>query len=432
MNIKPILFLFLMIVSSHAKKKNGNGTRNRKSRYLLVELKEKSGNNKAASDSLFLPENSPKLSWLTSSVLEIKIGEKRNKILLKPTTNIPQLNTPCLFNGKVEGDPLSKVFVSGCHNSPETLASIASSQLPDGILDLSLVNGITTSITDDDAERTGSLDYSSEDMANDVFTPPPLRTRTRTAYFSGLLPSKVILKTDIKYDNSLLQHFNNSHEKTKDWINKVIGHTQTRLHLESIRMKVDIEVGTVGHIKKSIEANKKDIYRLMRKKQPELTSYFCEDLGLGTLGVAFRSSACRRDGYAVNIVELYSRKSVNDIKSAKTYAHELGHNLGMQHDFHKTHGGKGCNGKGLMSYGKTLDSWSTCSNSDFIKYWRTDGHTCLVGADPVTTTPAPLEIRTCVNKQDGAPCQVCLAKIWYCGGTCINEICQGNKEKSGK
>ena len=247
--------------------------------------------------------------------------------MLKPTTNIPQLNTPCLFNGKVEGDPLSKVFVSGCHNSPETLASIASSQLPDGILDLSLVNGITTSITDDDAERTGSLDYSAAGMPNDVLYPP--ETRTYRAYYSGPLPTKVILKTNIKYDNSLLQHFHNSHQKTKDWINKIVGLAQTRLFHESAKIKIAIKVGTVRHIGQSIKAES-SIENLKGKRQTKLTSYFCKDHGGGPYaGIAYLGAACMHDGHAVLIVEHYSRVNP-DIMSAQTFAHEIGHIIGME------------------------------------------------------------------------------------------------------
>merc|ERR1712055_1034293 len=38
-----------------------------------------------------------------------------------------------------------------------------------------------------------------------------------------------------------------------------------------------------------------------------------------------------------------------------------------------------------------------------------------------------LAIESCVNKPDGAWCQVCLQKLWSCGGKCSNGVCQGNK-----
>ena len=54
MNINFVLFLFF-IVASHARQTIGIGSRNRESKYLLVKLKEKDGNKKAASDSPLLP-----------------------------------------------------------------------------------------------------------------------------------------------------------------------------------------------------------------------------------------------------------------------------------------------------------------------------------------------------------------------------------------
>ena len=55
MNIKLILVLFVMVGASSAGKKTGNGSKNRKSRYMLVKLKEESENRKAASESPLLP-----------------------------------------------------------------------------------------------------------------------------------------------------------------------------------------------------------------------------------------------------------------------------------------------------------------------------------------------------------------------------------------
>ena len=252
-----------------------------------------------------------------------------SRISLIRTNYIRHLGTPCLFQGKVEGDPLSKVFVSGCHNSRETLVSIASSQLPNGIVDLSLVDGITNIITSDDVQlRKGTMnqDYSAGGKISDYLF--PRQTRFRAPYIKGPLPSQFILKTDIKYDNSLLKHFNNSHQKTKDWINKIVGLTQTRFYLESIIIKVTLKIGTVAHVDEELKADGKSLGNLYKKHLPDLTSYFCEDLGGSTPwgGFAYVKSACLRSGEAVNIVELFSK---SDIWTAKVFAHELGHNIDM-------------------------------------------------------------------------------------------------------
>ena len=69
----------------------------------------------------------------------------------------------------------------------------------------------------------------------------------------------------------------------------------------------------------------------------------------------------------------------------KVVAHEMGHNMGMLHDFDDTHGGSGgaCDGTGIMSYGSAPNVWSTCSKNDFLAlynsivdssvYWCLDG-----------------------------------------------------------
>ena len=66
----------------------------------------------------------------------------------------------------------------------------------------------------------------------------------------------------------------------------------------------------------------------------------------------------------------------------------------FSHDFDQIHGGNGrpgsnlggCEGTGIMSYGSKSNprnpsaspiAWSTCSNSDFSKWYRRDGHSCL-------------------------------------------------------
>ena len=56
------------------------------------------------------------------------------------------------------------------------------------------------------------------------------------------------------------------------------------------------------------------------------------------------------------------------VQTAELVAHEVGHNLGMAHDFDAQHGGQNgkCNCKGFMSYCKNKpQQWSSCSRKDF-------------------------------------------------------------------
>ena len=86
-------------------------------------------------------------------------------------------------------------------------------------------------------------------------------------------------------------------------------------------------------------------------------------------GIAFTASVCQPshgNGYKSSINE-WRRTAV---EAAMVVAHEVGHNLGMLHDFDRAHRGKGCDGSGIMSYGDPPKQWSTCSVQDFTAHYN--------------------------------------------------------------
>ena len=93
-------------------------------------------------------ESPLKLTWLSSTTLELSFPDGASrKILLTPTSNIPGEPTPDLYTGTVEGDPDSRVTVSGGVGK-ETTVSIASKMVPGGLVDLCISSeGKTSSLS---------------------------------------------------------------------------------------------------------------------------------------------------------------------------------------------------------------------------------------------------------------------------------------------
>jgi hypothetical protein len=362
--------------------------------------------------ALPLPASGPAIRWTGPASLELALPGGPLAIHLSPASALPSLVTPCLWSGRLEGDPGSLVAVRGCWDT-ETTVTIGSTSLPGGVIELIVTNGTSQIVGHDEdmGEEAGTDerfrrqvddddDYDYYDYDYDESSEPLIPDEDPyaiSALYEGPWPTELVMQIYVKYDNSLLKHFRGSHAQSKDWLNQVIMKAKPRLLYKSLNMAIHLTVkGEFEHIDESIRAGAPAV-RLLAKKYESanldhVIAFFGAEIGGDkTHGIAFLGAACNTNGQALAITELYYRKK-SIVASARTLAHELGHTMGIRHDHDPVHGGRRgpCNHKGIMSYGRRPDQWSECSKKDFAEWWREKGYVCILEPEGSTaTTPSP-------------------------------------------
>ena len=152
------------------------------------------------------------------------------------------------------------------------------------------------------------------------------------AAWEGALPHLVEYVTEVKYDQSMLDHFQGSHARARDWVTRVLALAQPKLQAPTLVIKVKLKWDGegedwegIGYLDERIGgAGLAGAKKILSKKVEHAVQYFAADLGGGTHGIAPVSGACRTNGAAMSITELYRRRNA-EIQSSITFAHEVGH-----------------------------------------------------------------------------------------------------------
>jgi len=214
------------------------------------------------------------------------------------------------------------------------------------------------------------------------------------------VPETNLLTLRFGYDEGFLA-VTGSHDDAKAYIESTIPHIQT-LYCHSTSLGTKIQLETVEEPKyvegKYLTASVDSIVEMQPNTaedlgEADLMVYMgWESAYSGVIGIAWKSTVCRPASWDSDDV----KSSINEwrethAEAGHLIAHELGHNLGMDHDFTDAHAAAGCDNTGVMSYGEAVYQWSTCSASDLqAHYILMKDYWCM-----------PLEPSACGTEDDG-------------------------------
>jgi len=312
-------------------------------------------------------------------------------------------NDDCNFIGHLTNEPETCVAMTGCLGSDDIDFTIMSSHASGSTMFHWSKEGDVKLIEPEIEYNIYKPDNLTRTTADDEVIIPGIGEATQ--HFCDKnnceeLPATQLLKIKVVYDNT----FKSGVKNIEKYINALWTHLQANYCHYSLTSKVKVEkVGSSVHVNKNMKDTDNPTLKNFAKDNKDylssgahLVAYLGYQNKPAFSGLASVDAVCRKNTHqnfddwksSINLIgNNYGAHAVG----GGLLAHEIGHNLGMEHDFDEAHGGNGdwktsknaCNHKGVMSYGDGAKSgqWSTCSVNDFKATYnerkKTNGNWCL-------------------------------------------------------
>jgi len=324
--------------------------------------------------------------------------------MIKENQGVPNVEQ-CIYFGHLVKEPEACVAMTGCVGSEDVEFTILSAHNTGShmfkwskegeVQILSSMNNEDDSNNEDSFIPRNNTDYEDGDVV------PEFENAFVEAQVRGSLPPTQHLQVRVGYDNKFLGNAAFNHGVAQFHIRQTWAHMQAYYCHSSLGSKIYVELHSMKHYNVDLPGDNTLAGLTMMKPHSK------KDLGSADLMLYMGLKCCgtKKNGEVSKIGVVCRSSGYNSLKQsvnlwdlggpqyamkAESLAHEIGHQLGIYHDFSKLNGGTGsagestnnCNGKGIMSYGHHLRVWSSCSKANFEAYYNTQKNNWCMTAAP--------------------------------------------------
>uniref|UniRef100_I3KGH4 ADAM metallopeptidase domain 28 n=1 Tax=Oreochromis niloticus TaxID=8128 RepID=I3KGH4_ORENI len=334
----------------------------------------------------------------------------------------------CFYHGRIVNDSESSVSISTCDGLRGYFRTSAQRYLIEPLS--SDDEGDHAVTTFNEKNFTPAVCGVTNTSWSDDYEPPTSRSRSR----SGVTQlQQKYLELVLVADNRAYVKMNRDQKKMRQRIFEIVNFVNMVYKpLRTFIALVGLEIWSNGDLISVTPPAGANLDAFMKWRNSELVTRIKHDnahliSGIdfegATVGLAFIGTLC--SGHSVGVVQDHSDRA---IAVGATLAHEMGHNLGMNHDDSSgcLCSDDSCIMAAALSW-KTPRSFSSCSSSNYEKYLTSRSPSCLLDKPNYKSIVAPA---VCGNgfKEEGEQCDC--GSVQECTNPCCNATTCTLKEGS--